>query len=156
MLYLFLDIDGVLRPDSKPNNYVLSNHLLGSLYQVVALTDGNLKIVVTSSWRLVMDRASIAKKLKLPANMVEVMPVLDDENARGGGVIAYMAKVYAEKGETPFMALDDQPDLYEGFWDGVLFPCEPDSGFDDGVLALLKSRLSQKTALFKACASLML
>lgn len=85
MLYLFLDIDGVLRPDKKPNDYILSASLLSSLYQVVALTECELKIVVTSSWRLVMDRTAIAKKLKLPAALVEVMPVLDDENARGSG-----------------------------------------------------------------------
>ena len=155
MLYLFLDIDGVLRPDTKPNDYILSAGLLSSLYQVVALTEGELKIVVTSSWRLVMDRVAIAKKLKLPMSMVEVMPVLDDENARGDGVIAYMAKVYSQQGETPFLAIDDQPDLYEGAWRGVLLACNPGSGFDEGVLAQLKSRLADGATLSKACASLM-
>jgi hypothetical protein len=61
---LFLDIDGVLNSDADPGGVYLNPSLVGNLNSLVQRAGDELKVVLSSSWRLHMSLDDVNTALK--------------------------------------------------------------------------------------------
>jgi hypothetical protein len=140
---IFLDIDGVLRRIGSPLD-VLDADCLGRFEAVVQAYPA-ARIVISSSWRLVYGLDAIRAWFApdIGARIIGHTPWLEDRRqaSRADEVLAYLADF---DGMLPWVALDDQPEVYadRGLVDRVI-PLDGATGFDAVAAARLDAVLGR-------------
>jgi hypothetical protein len=141
---LFLDIDGVLRRIGSPLDG-LDADCLGR-FEAVVRAHPPVQIVISSSWRLVYGLDAIRARFApdIGARIIGHTPWLEDRRqaSRADEVLAYLASV---DGMPPWVALDDQPEVYadRGLADCVI-PLDGATGFDAVAAAQLGALLGRQ------------
>jgi len=141
---LFLDIDGVLRRIGSPLDG-LDAQCLGR-FEAVVRAHPQVQIVISSSWRLVYGLDAIRARFApdIGARIIGHTPWLEDRRqaSRADEVLAYLASV---DGMPPWVALDDQPEVYadRGLADCVI-PLDGEMGFDAVAAARLGALLGRQ------------
>lgn len=143
-MLIFLDIDGVLRRIGSPLD-VLDADCLG-LFEAVVRADTQVQIVISSSWRLVYGLDAIRARFAadIGARIIGHTPWFEDRRqaSRADEVLAYLADF---DGMPPWVALDDQPEVYadRGLGDCVI-PLDGATGFDTVAAARLGAVLGRQ------------
>jgi len=141
---LFLDIDGVLRRIGSPLDG-LDADCLGR-FEAVVRAHPPVQIVISSSWRLGYGLDAIRARFApdIGARIIGHTPWLEDRRqaSRADEVLAYLASV---DGMPPWVALDDQPEVYadRGLADCVI-PLDGATGFDAVAAAQLGALLGRQ------------
>lgn len=123
--FLFLDIDGVARPNILPNDYVLKQCLVSNINNLVSRYD--MEVVISSNWReafslsyfnAVFNNRVIGSTASAPFNQ---------RHSRYYEIQEFLSSIIENY---DYVVLDDRPDYFP-----VKFPklhlCDPSIGFDD-------------------------
>ena len=143
-MLVFLDIDGVLRRIGSPLD-VLDADCLGR-FEAVVRSHPQVQIVISSSWRLVYGLDAIRARFApdIGARIIGHTPWFEDRRqaSRADEVLAYLADF---DGMPPWVALDDQPEVYadRGLADRVI-PLDGATGFDTVAAARLGAALGRQ------------
>lgn len=136
---IFLDIDGVVRPNTKPNNYKLNKQNLDLINRVCAAADA--EIVISSNWRLIYPIAFFNQHFA--GRVIGVTPDFGDKPwldfTRWQEIKAYMQ---AHSGKA-FCVLDDQSDLFPQSL-SQLVVCNGNTGFTEKNYEQVLLRLKAK------------
>jgi hypothetical protein len=141
---IFLDIDGVLRRIGSPLD-VLDADCLGR-FEAVVRSHSQVQIVISSSWRLVYGLDAIRARFApdIGARIIGHTPWFEDRRqaSRADEVLAYLADF---DGMPPWVALDDQPEVYadRGLAERVM-PLDGATGFDAVAAAQLGALLGRQ------------
>lgn len=143
-MLVFLDIDGVLRRIGSPLD-VLDADCLGR-FEAVVRAHPQVQIVISSSWRLLYPLEDLRARFTpdIGARIIGHTPWLEDRRqaSRADEVLAYLADF---DGMPPWVALDDQPEVYadRGLADRVI-PLDGATGFDTVAAARLGAVLGRQ------------
>lgn len=141
-MFIFLDIDGVLRPSTLPPA-ALDRACIGRFEEVVREFPAAC-IVVSSGWRLVVALESIRERFSpdVAERIVGETPYLEGTRRmnRYREVLTYLR---AQPEPAPWVAVDDDPWHHpEEAVDLTLVLTDPESGFDAGAATRLRRLLS--------------
>jgi hypothetical protein len=142
-LFLFLDIDGVLRRMNSPL-YKLDKDCLENFEESVR-SHPEVKIVITSSWRLAFSLNEIKKLFSedISQRIVGMTPIshyLEDYH-RYKEVLAYLEE--NKNGEHRWIAVEDDPEYYPPGCNVLLI--DPQRGFDSQAAHQLARMLESET-----------
>ena len=143
-MLVFLDIDGVLRRIGSPLD-VLDADCLGH-FEAVVRAHPQVQIVISSSWRLLYRLEDLRARFTpdIGARIIGHTPWLEDRRqaSRADEVLAYLADF---DGMPPWVALDDQPEVYadRGLAERVM-PLDGATGFDTVAAARLGAVLGRQ------------
>lgn len=134
---IFVDFDGVLRPDSASRD-MLDAACVGRFAECV-LTHSGARVVIASTWRLAysLDELRAMFPLELAARIEGATPMLRAANyhrIRDDEVAAYLRKLGAASSH--WIAVDDKPALYGP--NAPVLAIDPACGFDDAAARALR------------------
>lgn len=128
MIVFAIDIDGVARPDLKPNDYKVDNSCVHRINQ--ALRHFNAKVIITSNWRLAFDVSFFNK-------LFEGRVIAMTEDPDDSGPENRWNEIRTALGDLPkplgLVILDDRPDLFPSNLP-YLHLCDPSAGFSESDL----------------------
>jgi hypothetical protein len=143
--YIFLDFDGVLRPDgSQP--YVLDKRCL-QVFEELMREHSDTRIVVTSSWRLAMSRSELTGQFSqdIRARIVGVTPEAEDADdaSRHREILMYLKNNKAT--QASWIAIDDDPERYRPGCVNLILT-DPKRGIDDDTATKIRTLLTKQQA----------
>lgn len=156
-MYLFLDFDGVLRPDWAPRGRFHQPCL--ERFESTMRDFPRIDIVISSDWRWQARLKTIVAMFSpdIGARIIGVTPLMpsDDDGMRHREIVAYLeerllrgeAQVASEHGDglPSWLAIDDKPSLFtdEVIGRQVLIT-DPDRAFDAAFEAKLRTVLAAR------------
>ena len=130
-MYIFLDFDGVLRRlSSDPGKF--EEDLLGNFENVIRKHE-HLKIVITSTWRLVYSLSEIRNLFSsdISQKIIGFTPEAKKQfdNARHREILAWLKKNNAQNDR--WVAVDDHPEHFPEECPVII--TNPDEGFNESI-----------------------